>query len=300
MRTILFLILLLLPDLLLAQQDPLYAQYMLNPLMINPAYSGLNNNFNAIASYRTQWTGLEGRPTTFNASAHTSLADNKVGAGLLVLNDQIGNFTTTEANIAASYKLPLENATFSFGMQAGVQGFRSDNADLNIRDPDDFAFSTNERGTRLNIGAGVILASDKFLIGFSVPRLLPSTFKDRGETLQLYNQHIYIIGNYVFYLNEHLRLKPSVLFRGVKGAPSSVDVAFNVNINAVHTAGIFTRNLNTYGILVQTLVKDKLRFGYVFELPTDRSVGAQFTSHEICVGIKMPVFSFHEKSPGNF
>lgn len=285
---------------LLAQQDPLYSQYMLNPLLINPAYAGLNNNFNAMAGYRAQWTGLEGQPTTLNASAHSSLAGNKVGVGILFINDRIGNTSNTETNFSVSYKLELAESVFSFGMQAGFQSFRSDNFGLNIFDPDDNAFATNERGTRLNIGAGAILKSERFFVGLSVPRLLPSTFSNGGQEFELYNQHYYLIGGYVHYLNEHIRLKPSVLLRGVKGAPPSVDLAFNLNINSLHTAGVFTRNMNTYGILLQTLVKEKLRFGYVFELPTNKSVGAQFTSHEISVGVMMSVLGFHEKSLSNF
>jgi len=53
-----------------SQQDPLYSQYMLNPLVINPAYAGLNNNLNIMAGYRTQWTGFDGHPQTVNATAH--------------------------------------------------------------------------------------------------------------------------------------------------------------------------------------------------------------------------------------
>src|SRR5688500_8390835 len=70
----------LLVNVLFAQQDPLHSQYMLNPLLINPAYAGLNNNFNGTAGYRVQWTGLEGHPQTMHASAHTSLVNNKIGA----------------------------------------------------------------------------------------------------------------------------------------------------------------------------------------------------------------------------
>jgi hypothetical protein len=95
-------------------------------------------------------------------------------------------------------------------------------------------------------------------------------------------------------------IQSMLLLRGVKGAPPSIDLAFNLNINAIHTAGVFTRTFNTYGILLQTLVKEKLRFGYVFELPTNKSVGTQFTSHEISVGVLLSVFSFHEKSLSNF
>jgi len=283
-----------------AQQDPLYSQYMLNPLLINPAYAGLNNNVNAMVGYRTQWAGFEGQPKTFNASAHTSLVNNKVGAGILFTNDQIGNIKNTETNIALAYKLNLKETVFSFGMQAGFQNYTTDYSELNVFDPDDYAFIGGERGSRMNIGAGAILKSEKLFIGLSVPRLLPSTFKNGGMEFELYNQHYYLAGAYVLYLNERIRLKPSVLLRGVSGAPASVDLAFNVNLNAIHTAGIFTRNFNTYGFLVQTLVKEQLRLGYVFELPTNQSVGTKFTTHEICVGILLSAFSFHDRTLGNF
>jgi type IX secretion system PorP/SprF family membrane protein len=283
-----------------AQQDPVYAQYLLNPLLLNPAYAGLNNNFNGMVGYRTQWTGLEGQPNSFNASAHTSLVNNKVGAGILFSNDQIGNISNTETNISLAYKLNFKERVFSFGMQAGFQNYTTDYADLNIFDPTDNAFVGGERGSRMNIGAGAILKSEKFFIGLSVPRLLPSTFKNGGQEFELYNQHYYLAAAYVIYLNERIRLKPSALLRGVKNAPASVDLAMNVNINAIHTAGMFTRNFNTYGFLVQTLVKEQIRFGYVFELPTNKSVGTNFTTHEVSVGILLSAFSFHERTLSNF
>jgi len=283
-----------------AQQDPLYAQYLLNPLVLNPAYAGLNNNLNIMAGYRTQWTGLEGQPQTLNATAHTSLADNKVGAGILFSSDHIGNITNSETNIAVAYKLNFNESTFSFGMQAGLQNYRTDFSELSILDPGDNAFIGGERGTRMNFGAGAILKSERFLLGLSVPRLLPSTFKNGGQEFELYNQHYYLMGAYVHYLNEHIRLKPSALLRGVKGAPTSVDLAFNININAIHTTGVFVRNFNTYGLLLQTLLKEKIRFGYVFELPGNKSAGTNFTTHEVCLGIVLPVLGSHEHSLSNF
>jgi type IX secretion system PorP/SprF family membrane protein len=299
-RQIFLSLIIALPFSVMAQQDPLYAQYMLNPLLINPAYAGLNSNFNVMAGYRIQWTGLEGQPQTLNVSSHTSLMDNKVGAGILVTNDRIGNISNLETSVLFSYKLNLQETTFSFGMQAGVQNFRTDYLALDVFDRSDDAFSGEERGTRMNIGAGAILKNEKYFIGVSVPRLLPSTFKNGGQSFELYNQHLYLTGSYVHYLNEHLRLKPSVLLRGVKGAPFSVDLAMNVNLNAIHTGGLFTRNFKSYGFLVQTLIKEQLRFGYVFELPTNKSVGTNFTSHEISVGILFSAFSSHERSLSNF
>jgi type IX secretion system PorP/SprF family membrane protein len=290
----------LLTNALFAQQDPLHSQYMLNPLLINPSYAGLNNNFSGMVGYRTQWTGLEGHPQTMYASAHTSLVNNKIGTGILFLNDRAGNISNTETNISISYKLNFGKRTFSFGMQAGMQSYRTDYSELKILDPDDYAFTDGWRGSRVNIGAGAVLKGESFFIGLSVPRLLPSVFENGGQEFELYNQHYYLMGSYVHYLSEHLRLKPSVLLRGVKGASVSADIAMNININGIHTAGVFTRNLNTYGVLVQTLVSERYRFGYAFELPTNKSVGTKFTTHEICLGVLLSAFSYHELSPGNF
>lgn len=253
-----------------------------------------------MVGYRTQWAGFEGQPITFNASAHSSFLNNKLGGGILFTNDQIGNITNTSTNASVAYKLNFKESVFSFGMQAGIQNYRTDYSELNIFDPSDNAFMGGERGTRLNIGAGAILKSEKFFLGLSVPRLLPSTFKNGGQEFELYKQHYYLMGSYVYYLNDKIRFKPSVLFRGVSGAPASVDLAFNVNLNAIHTAGVFTRNFNTYGFMVQTLLKEQLRLGYVFELPTDKSVGTTFTTHELSLGVLLSVFSFHERTLSNF
>lgn len=285
----------------MAQQDPIYSQYMLNPQIINPAYSGLPNNLNINASYRMQWMGLEGQPNTFNLNGNTSLLDNKAGAGFMLSHDQIGNTRNTEFNASFAYKLNLEHdRVISFGMQAGLVNYRIDNSDLNVYDEGDEVFMNNENGTALNIGAGVIFKGQDFLIGLSVPRMLPTKFTAGESEFELYNQHYYLFGAYVFYLNSQVKFKPTALVRAVTGSPASMDVGANFVFNSIHTAGAFTRNFKTYGILLQTLYREKFRFGYVFELPTNKSVGTNFTTHEISLGIRLSVFSFHDTTISNF
>lgn len=283
------------------QQDPLYSQYINNPMVINPAYAGLNNNLNASLSYRTQWGGFEGNPTTVNVNGHISLVDNRVGGGVLIVQDKIGNITNTEFQVAGSYKLQLEDMTFSFGMQAGVVNFRSDYNQLNLADPGDPAFTENENLSKPNIGAGAILKSERFFVGLSVPRLLSTTFKSsQGEQFDLYNQHYYLFGAYVFNMGTRIRFKPAVLLKSVKGSPLSTDLNFNINIDQLYTGGVFTRNFNTYGIQLGALLKEQFRLGYTFEVPTGNSVGTQFSTHEILLGIRMSVLSFHDRSLSNF
>ena len=98
-----------------AQVDPLYAQYLNNPMLINPAYAGLNNNLNAGITYRKQWAGFEGSPTTYNVNAHTSLLDNRMGVGLIILKDNVGINSNTEIHGTYAYRLDLDQKYLSFG-----------------------------------------------------------------------------------------------------------------------------------------------------------------------------------------
>jgi type IX secretion system PorP/SprF family membrane protein len=283
-----------------AQVDPLYAQYLNNPLLINPAYTGLNNNFNASVTYRKQWAGFDGSPSTANVSAHTSLNDNKMGVGVIILQDNAGNSKNTEIQATYSYRLDLDQKYLSFGLQAGLLNFRSNNSELNPYDPSDPAFNSNLNSTKPSFGAGVILHSDRYFFGLSVPRMLKATVSEDNMESDLYQQHFYLTGAYMIFLNERIRLKPSILIKAVKGAPLSADYNFSMNLDEKYTVGAFTRNLNTYGLLAQIKFADAYRFGYTFEMPTNKSVGVRFTTHEIMLGVNLSLFNFHDTSIKNF
>lgn len=82
--------------------------------------------------------------------------------------------------------------------------------------------------------------------------------------------------------------------RGVKGSSVNADFGMCLNADDAYTLGLFTRNLHTYGFLAKINLGDMLRLGYVFELPTNKSVGSQYTSHEVTLGIRMRLLRFHD------
>ena len=283
-----------------AQVDPLYAQYLNNPMLINPAYAGLNNNLNAGISYRKQWAGFEGSPTTFNVNAHTSLLDNRMGVGLILVKDNVGINSNTEVHGTYAYRLDLDQKYLSFGLQAGFISYKGNYNDLNPYDPADPAFAEVQNLTKPSFGAGLILHSERYFVGLSIPRMLKAKVVIDDLESQLYSQHFYAMGAYIFYINEHIRLKPSVLLKSVKGSPLSTDVNFSVNFEEKLTAGIYTRNLNAYGLMGQIKFGGSYRFGYAFEVPSGNSVGARFTTHELSFGLNMALFGFHSTSITNF
>jgi type IX secretion system PorP/SprF family membrane protein len=280
-----------------AQQDPLYSQYLNNPFILNPAYAGLTNNLNLSLSYRTQWAGFEGSPETVNANGHISLADNKMGVGVMFISDKIGNSTINEFFGSYSYHINLsDDKVFSFGLQAGFANYQIDNSKVNPFDKTDALFIGSNSETKPSFGFGAILKNEKFFVGLSVPRMLKTTIETQGKQASLYTQHYYLMGSYVFFVSERIRFKPSTLLKFVSGAPASVDVNASLVIHENYQAGVLTRNFNTYGIFLQALLKDSFRLGYTFEMPTGSSVGTSFISHEITLGYRLNALSFHKNS----
>jgi type IX secretion system PorP/SprF family membrane protein len=285
----------------LAQQDPLYSQYINNPYTLNPAYAGFTNNLNASVSYRKQWTGFEGNPTTFNANGHISLSKNTMGAGLIVVSDRTGATTINEVYGSYAYRIKIASAkTLSFGLQAGVINYKTDNSNILIQHTGDPLFAAEINEVKPGLGAGAMFTSDKLFIGISVPRLLKAKIDFQNTKETLYTQHFYAMGSYQFFVNEHIRLKPAVLMKMVKGAPVSVDVNAAFIFHENYLAGILTRNLSTYGIFLQGIIKDSFRVGYAFEMPTNKSVGSKFTTHEVTVGLRVNVLAFHVNNISGF
>lgn len=280
-----------------AQQDPLYSQYLNNPFVLNPAYAGLTNNLNFSLSYRNQWAGFEGSPKTINFNGHISLRNNQMGAGLMVVSDQIGNSKITEVFGSYSYRINLtDDKILSFGLQAGMANYQIDNSKVNPFHKDDDLFLGSFSETKPSFGFGAILKSDKFLVGLSVPRMLRTTLQTQGLQSSLYTQHYYLMGSYLFFISEHIRFKPASLIKMVSGAPLSIDLNASVILHENYQAGLLTRNFTTYGLFVQALFKDTIRVSYVFEVPTGSSVGANFSTHEICIGYRLSAFTFHRNS----
>lgn len=280
-----------------AQQDPLYAQYFNNPMLINPAFAGSNERLYGGIAYRTQWSGVEGGPKTFNANGHIALFDNKVGIGAILLQDQIGDIKNTQFGAVGAYHIKLSNNTkFSFGMQMGATRFATDPNAVKVQNPDPLFAQFNE--TKFNTGVGVLLQNDKYLLSLSVPRILSSSVSQGGQSVSVYGQNYYLYGAYLIYLNELVQFKPSVLLRMAKSSSVSADFNFNLIFKRLYTAGIFARNLNSYGVLVQAAMS-KYRFGYTFEVP-GKSSALNFTTNEISLSMSLDVLSFHNHSYTGF
>lgn len=297
-RTISFFILLLgTTGIVHSQIDPLYNQYLFNQSMINPAYTGVNNVFSATAISRGQWLGLEGAPFTNTLNISTSLVNNRVGVGLLIIKDQFGVNNNTELHMMYSYKLELsQKTTMSFGIQVGQMTYNHDFSILNqnqdLLDPD---IINQDDFKKTNFGTGLFLSDDNYYFGVSIPRMLDiDVVNNSGDNVTRYEKHTYLSGGYFFNSLSTVGFKPSFLLKFVDGGLSSIDLNAHVLINETIWVGATSRNFESFGVNGQLIIGDQLRLGYAFELPLNSLSKTAFGTHELMVSYELELFGKHD------
>ena len=83
-----------------AQQEPLFTQYYVNDMAINPAISGSKTYNPLTIQTRQQWLGFEGAPLTTNFSYHGALNDRSAMGGYLMFDKA---FPSLQANVHLNY-----------------------------------------------------------------------------------------------------------------------------------------------------------------------------------------------------
>ena len=284
MKNILISLFLIVPFSVIAQLDVPSSQYFFNQATFNPAYSGIHGTTSLNFNSRIQWAGVDGAPFTNILSAHTSLFEDKLGAGLLVVNDRYGVNNNNEVHLSYSYKIKMDEMTLSFGLQTGLVSYGYDYGKLNTEFSDPNFIESGESFTKPNFGAGVFLMSDEYYIGFSVPKFHNLVVENGGISSTRYRRHFYITGGHVFDQIFVFKIKPSFLFRSVDGGFNALDLNLSALLSERVWAGLSVRNFgDAFSINSIIEVNKNLRMGMSAEISSQTFSKANYGSYEIMV-----------------
>ncbi len=239
------------------QSEPMFSQYMLNGLVINPAYAGIHGSAEASLLYRNQWTGINGAPETFTFSFNTMINEKRSGIGVNIIQDNIGITSQTIVNGAYAYKIPFHSGSLSFGLVGQVNFINFDYLDLNLQVDGDPFLMNQERQTDISFGAGIVYHNEKLYVGISMPHLTRSG---------IFSKHWFIDAAYLLSLSNTIKLKPSVLVKYVNGAPLEIDLNGTAYWNDRIWLGASFRSFAGVYALTGINVTDNLAIGYAFDL----------------------------------
>lgn len=267
-----------------SQQDAQYTQYMYNTMTVNPAYAGSRGQLSLAALYRSQWVGLEGAPKTFTLNLHSPILNSRVGYGLSVVNDNIGDGVVQETYIDAvvSYTIDVSrDAKLSFGLKGGGNLLSLDFNGLQ-KYQEEFVDSDNiDNKFTPNFGVGVYYHTDRFYAGLSAPNLLGSkhfdnSAGDSNNFLSVDRINFYMITGYVFDLNGNLKFKPALLTKVVSGAPLQLDLSGTFLFNEKFSFGAAYRWDASVSGLLGFQLNEQLMIGLAYDRETTDLGGTRF------------------------
>ncbi len=288
-----------------AQQDAQYTQYMFNTLTVNPAYAGSRGQLSIAALYRAQWIGLDGSPKTQTLNMHSPIRNSRLGYGISIVNDQIGDGVVQETYLDAtvSYTLNLaKEKKLSFGLKVGGNLLNLDFEKLRKYQEEVVTTDNIENKFSPNFGIGMYYHTDKFYLGLSAPNLIQTSHFDNSKTdansVQFLSKdriNFYAITGYVFDLNGNLKFKPALLTKVVGGAPLQLDLSANFMFNEKFTFGAAYRWDAAMSALAGFQVSDQIMIGLAYDKETTELGGTQFNDGTFEIFLRFELVKTFEK-----
>jgi len=271
-----------------AQQEAMYSQYMFNALDINPAYAGSRNVISATALYRNQWAGIDGAPKTGTLTIDAPTDNKKIGLGMQLYNDKLGITNTTGLVLSSAYRIRMDKATLSFGLQGSVESYKADYSRVSLDEngnTNDPAFSENVNSTKFNFGTGIYYNSDQFYFGIAIPKLYPNRLSSNSNATtnnpSKEEMHLFVSTGFLFNLDEDFKLRPSFLLKAVNGAPLEGDINATLWIKDVLGLGAQYRTNADVSGSIQIQATQQIRIGYAYDYSTTKLQNFNSGSHEI-------------------
>ena len=269
-----------------AQQDPMYTQYMNNPLTINPAYAGTTGAPVIAGTFRQQWVGIDGAPTTSTISYHTPIKRYDFGAGANMIYDVIGPVKQTGLYLNYSYLIKFEqNRTLSLGLLGGFNHFHLNYTHLIYETPDDDISGLDNESLFLpNFGVGTFYYTDNIYLGLSVPKLIRNSLDKQETDIDYLNReewHWFFMGGSIIKINPYLNFKPSFMTRIAPGAPISLDLTAIFMFFDKFWLGANYRFGESIGGIVRWQFNPKLDVGYSYDYSNPRIKAFNKGTHEI-------------------
>ncbi len=277
----------------------MYTQYMDNLLIINPGYAGSKEYGNFMLVSRNQWVSFDGAPTTRTLAYHTPVKNYKIGLGFSILSDKIGPLTQNGIYFDYSYFLKVGfNYRLGMGLKGGFSFYRASLSELETVDPDPIYAKDIYKNFLPNFGVGAFLFSDNTYFGVSVPKLVENTINREEYSTEYISKekiHLYLVAGKKFNLSENIQLKAHSMVKLVKNAPASVDVTSLVGFKEKFWVGGMYRFGDSYGILAQFNVTDRMLIGYSYDLTYSVLNAFSNGTHEIMFSYNLDVFNRKKK-----
>ncbi|MFY0643570.1 MAG: type IX secretion system membrane protein PorP/SprF [Bacteroidia bacterium] len=312
----------------MAQQEPYYTHFRFNTESYNPASAGEHTGFICLTGVtHYQWRNFDdvtlsrgtdgdpGIPTIDNVAPETHNVNvstlfkidkaerNFIGAGLSIVDDNVGVTKATTIRLNLNYKRRLDRGfrEIAVGAGIGMQQFGVVNPNFKFKDPNDPLIPSQSVNQGLkNINAGVFYKQQRlgpfknFYAGASITQLTQENYNQLGTFYRQYVHHYFTVFGADYELNPTLKLEPAVLFKyGLTGQYSyvpQVDVSMTALYGEKFRGGVAVRNWANFdaaSVLIG-FVSGQLELGYSYDITLSSVQSVSAGTHEIMIKYCLP------------
>lgn len=271
-----------------AQYDASFSHYWDLEPYFNPAAVGKQPKLNVVGAYAISMAGFENNPRTMYVGADMPFyfIGAYHGAGVSLLNDQIGLFTHQRIALQYAYKHKLLGGTISVGAQFGFVNEQFDGSKVDLGEAGDPAFATSDvNGNSMDLAAGLYYTHGRWYAGISAQHLT-SPLVELGETNELQiDPTFYLTGGYNIKLRSPFVTIPASVLVRTDGKAYRADVTARVvytNDKKMMYAGVSYSPTNSVTAVIGGMFHG-INLSYSYEMYTSTlSIGNG--SHELTVG----------------
>lgn len=272
---------------LLAQDAPIFSQFLQNPFQFNPSYAAQHGYSEANIFYRKQWVGVENAPEVgaFNIQAPVG---RNVSLGLTVLSNKTIILNSSSALATFAYRVRLGYYHhLNFGLSGGLA---LNNFDLEaVANSNDPVLANVVQKSKYVAGQfGINYQFKNLNIGFALPNVFdskPNTIDD-FQSIE-FNPFRNKFGSVSYNFNlSDIQLSPTVIYRALDNQQDQWEGMLLATYRGFLWVGASYRD--GYGItgLIGVRLKNNYKVGYAYEHPTSSISKASNGSHEIYLGAR--------------
>lgn len=271
-----------------AQQKAMFTQYMFNGLVINPAYSAIDESLNITALARQQWVGFKGAPNTQTFSIHSPIKSSNTSMGVILMRDQIGEVISENGAFATlAHRVQIQEGTYlALGVNGGISKYVGEYSLTGSSTASSDPVFADQSSMRGNFGAGLMLFSEKFYAGISSPFFYYRDLGGDSPSQTAYKPHYILQGGYLASLGPDIKFKPNVLVKYVSGSPVQIDVNANFLLKETIWLGGSVRSMDSFDVIAELQLTPSIQLGYSYDFTTSKLARVEKGSHEVVLNFR--------------
>lgn len=259
---------------------------MFNGIAMNPAYTGSENTMSVVGTFRAQWLGFPGAPTTEALTIHAPLKKETSSVGVQLFADQIGVNKNLGIFGSYAYRVQFNNSTLSAGISGGVNMVRANYSELEVNDVNDQSIAGDSPlGVLPEFSLGAHYNTNSYFVSLSIPMFLGHEYDGSRFRIQndFKNYNVLLGGGYVLPLRNQTMLKPSVLFKFRAQNRMQADLNLRYTLNDQFDVGVSYRTEEAIMALFEARINKQFSVMYSFGVPISKLAKYSFGSHELSV-----------------